>query len=76
MTYSIRYIYDAVFRNLLSFDTPPTKVLDVKADIYTTREICYREDGMVLYAPIQKPKKQYEIVLHRPYTESLNVAFR
>lgn len=68
-----------VIRNFLGTENPPTKVLDIKLDAYTTRDICYREDGMILYSPTgvsKKEKQNYEIVLHRPYTETLNGAFR
>lgn len=68
-----------VLRSILGTENPPTKVLDIKLDAYTTRDICYREDGMILYSPAsvsKKDKQNYEIVLHRPYTETLNLAFR
>lgn len=68
-----------VLRSFLGSDIPPNRVLDIKLDAYTTRDICYREDGMILYSPaaaVKKDKQNYEIVLHRPYTETLNLAFR
>lgn len=68
-----------VLRSLLGSENPPTKVVDIKLDAYTTRDICYREDGMILYSPSgvsKKEKQNYEIVLHRPFTETLNLAHR
>ncbi|XP_044016544.1 85/88 kDa calcium-independent phospholipase A2 [Aphidius gifuensis] len=61
-------------RNMVFGDTPPTAVLDVKTDKYGNRHINYREDGIMLYSPGTKNEK-YEIILHRPYDETLNQAY-
>lgn len=63
-----------VLRSILSSEDPPTKVVPCKPDAYSERDICHREDGMVLYAPhtsnSKKEKPRFEIVLHKPLTES------
>ncbi|KAF2880119.1 hypothetical protein ILUMI_26054 [Ignelater luminosus] len=68
-----------VLRSLLSTEAPPTKVLEVKPDSYSDRHIYCREEGMVLYEPqgnfSKKDKPRYEIVLHRPCTETLYQAY-
>lgn len=69
----------SVLRNLLATEALPTKVLEAKTDSYSSRDILCREDGLVLYAPApsanQKQKSRYEIVLHKPYTESLHQVY-
>ncbi|XP_045766351.1 85/88 kDa calcium-independent phospholipase A2 [Maniola jurtina] len=66
-------------RGFLSIEDPPNKVLEVRSDNYISRPIHYREDSMLLYGPKIDGKsskdKYYEIVLHKPYTESLNVMY-
>ncbi|XP_071050345.1 85/88 kDa calcium-independent phospholipase A2 isoform X3 [Onthophagus taurus] len=66
-----------VLRSLLPTESPPTKVLDVKPDVYAERHPICREDSLVLYAPnsTKGEKSKFEIVLHKPYTESLHQAF-
>ncbi|KAI4470260.1 calcium-independent phospholipase a2 [Holotrichia oblita] len=66
-----------LLRSFLPSETPPTKVLEVKPDIFSERHIICREDGLVLYAPStnKNDKPKYEIVLHKPYTESLHQTY-
>lgn len=70
----------SVFRNILGVDSPPTKIVEVKTDSYSNRDVLCREEGIVVYCPdTSKSKKQdqcYEIVLHKPFTESFNHAYR
>lgn len=67
-------------RSLLTSGPPPNKVVESKPDSFTQVGILSREDGLVLYLPpINVPKggkANYEIVLHRPTTESLHQIFR
>lgn len=68
-----------VLRNLLSQQSNPNKVLDVKSDQYSDRFVQCREDALVLYGPGKEQKsakEKYEIVLQRPCTETLHQAFR
>jgi calcium-independent phospholipase A2 len=68
-----------VLRSLLSQQSNPNKVLDVKSDQYSDRFVQCREDALVLYGPSREknsPKEKYEIVLQRPCTETLHQAFR
>lgn len=72
-------VANKVLRNMLSVEPSPTKVVEVKSDQYTSRDIHLRGDGIILYSPSTSDKKQrgkYEIVMHRPCTESLHQAFR
>lgn len=72
-------LFILVLRSILSAEAPPTKVIEAKSDAYTARDIYCREEGMVLYAPQasnKKEKPRYEIVLHRPCTESLHQTYR
>lgn len=60
----------------------PTKVLEVRSDNYVSRPIHYREDSMLLYGPKipVDPKnskdKFFEIILHKPFTESTHQMYR
>ncbi|XP_063980482.1 85/88 kDa calcium-independent phospholipase A2 [Diachasmimorpha longicaudata] len=57
-------------------DTPPNRVLEVRADKYGSRHIECREDGLVLYSPEGDDKTDnYEIILHRPCNESWHQAY-
>ncbi|KAK2586301.1 hypothetical protein KPH14_001551 [Odynerus spinipes] len=67
-------IANNVFRNVFSVP-PPNVVLAVKPDQYSNRHIHCREDGIVLYRPGNRNADKYEIVLHRPCTETLDQAF-
>ncbi|CAG9864303.1 unnamed protein product [Phyllotreta striolata] len=69
-----------VLRSLLSAEPPPNKVMETRSDLFSSRDIHSREDGLVLYLPppmSQKTKttSNYEIVLHRPATETLHQLF-
>lgn len=58
-------------------DVPPNVVQEVRPEQYTNRRIHSREDGIVLYGPGEsKNQDKYEIVLHRPCTETLHQAYR
>lgn len=66
---------------MLSAEPTPTKVVEAKADSYSERHIYCREEALILYAPQdnvnnKKEKSKYEIVLHKPCTESLIYAYR
>lgn len=65
-----------VFRNVLWQDVAPNVVQEVRPENYSNRHIECREDGIVLYGPGGKSEEKYEIVLHRPCTETLNQAYR
>ncbi|KAF5307036.1 hypothetical protein FQR65_LT07179 [Abscondita terminalis] len=62
-----------------AIETSPTKVLEVKADVYSDRHIIYREDSIILYEPQanqnKKDQSRYEIVLHRPTTVTIYHAY-
>lgn len=69
----------SVFRGLLSIAEPPNKVLEVRFDNYLSRPIHYREDSMLLYGPSESKNskdKCFEIVLNKPFTESLHHMYR
>lgn len=76
------FIYLLVFRGLLGTEEAPTKVIEVRSDNYISRPIHYREDSILLYGPKNPPDgnnskdKYYEIVLHKPFTESLHQMYR
>lgn len=80
--YLIFSIFLTVFRNLLGTEESPTKVLEVRSDNYLSRPIHYRNDSILLYGPKLPPDsknskdKYYEIVLHKPFTESLHQMYR
>jgi calcium-independent phospholipase A2 len=65
-------------RNMLGEASDPNKVLDVKSGQYSDRFIHCREEALVLYGPSKEGLRtqKYEIVLHRPCSESLHQAFR
>ncbi|XP_071870530.1 calcium-independent phospholipase A2 VIA [Bombus fervidus] len=63
-----------VLRNIVFQDIPPNIVQEVKPENYSNRHIECREDGIVLYGPGENERK-YEIVLHRPCTETLHQAY-
>ncbi|XP_048506119.1 85/88 kDa calcium-independent phospholipase A2 [Athalia rosae] len=64
-----------VLRNILGVANQPDKILEVKPEQYGNRTICCREDGIVLYGPDHAKKEKFEIVLHRPYTETTHQAY-
>lgn len=69
-----------MLRSFLSSGPPKNKVVELKPDGFTQRGIHAREDGLVLYLPPANVPKggkaNYEIVLHRPATETLYQIFR
>lgn len=67
-------IANNVLRNVFTTSSP-TVVLAVRPDQYSNRHIHCREDGIVLYRAGNKREDKYDIVLHRPCTETLNEAF-
>ncbi|KYM92145.1 85 kDa calcium-independent phospholipase A2, partial [Atta colombica] len=68
-------IANNVLRNIVFSDTPPNVIQEVRPDQYSNRHIHSREDGIVLYGPGGKNQDKYEIVLHRPCTETLHQAY-
>ncbi|KAJ1521550.1 hypothetical protein ONE63_003207 [Megalurothrips usitatus] len=60
-----------LIRNILSPESIPNKVLEVKYDRYSKREALSKSDTLVLYGP---PDKKYEVVL-APSAESSNKAY-
>ncbi|CAG9771001.1 unnamed protein product [Ceutorhynchus assimilis] len=69
-----------VLKSLLNSDIPSNKVLEIRSDTFAPREIQLREDGLVLYLPQKviknkNDKPAFEIVLHRPTTETLVQTF-
>lgn len=69
-------IANNVLRNIVFTAPPPNIVLTVKPDQYSNRLILCREDGIVLYGPGEKDTiPKYEIILHRPCTETLDQAY-
>lgn len=69
-------IASSVLRNIVYPDVPSNIILEVKPENYSNRHIECREDGIVLYGPGEKVQEKYEIVLHRPCTETLHQAYR
>ena len=67
----------SVFRNLMA-DIPAGQVVEVKSTSeFHKRHIYCREDSLVLYKPGNTEReKKYEIILHRPCTETLHQGFR
>ena len=55
-------------------------MIETRSDTFTDRAIHLREDGLVLYLPANnltnKKGAPFEIVLHRPYTETLHQTYR
>ncbi|XP_017773302.1 PREDICTED: 85/88 kDa calcium-independent phospholipase A2 [Nicrophorus vespilloides] len=69
--------FNFVLRSFLNSDVEPTRVLDVNIDVYSSRDVLYREESLVLYGPSnsKKDKAHFEIVMNKPYTESLHQAY-
>jgi calcium-independent phospholipase A2 len=66
-------------QRLLGGDAPPNKVQELKSDTISNAQVLHRDDSMVLYAPTitaADKKTVYEIVIHRPLTETGNTSFR
>ncbi|XP_015588619.1 85/88 kDa calcium-independent phospholipase A2 [Cephus cinctus] len=68
-------IAGTVLRNYVFTETAPNVVLEVKPDQYSDRHIHCREDSVILYKPGLKKNNIYELVLHRPCTETLNHSY-
>ncbi|KAL0102550.1 hypothetical protein PUN28_018087 [Cardiocondyla obscurior] len=68
-------IANNVLRSYVFSDTLPNVVQEVRPEQYSNRHIHAREDAIVLYGPGGKNQEKYEIVLHRPCTETLHQAF-
>lgn len=66
-----------VLQRLLGVDAPANKVQEVKTETLESLQILHRDDCMVMYAPAFADKKPiYEIIVHRPYSESMNTSYR
>lgn len=69
-----------VLRTLLGADAGPNKVIEIKTDTLGNLPALHRDEGMVLYGPalgqIESRRIQYEIVLNRPCSDNLNLAYR
>lgn len=71
-----------VLQRFLTGDVSPNKVQEIKSDQCSGGIIMLRDGAMVLYGPgenMDSRKYPYEIVLHRPFTESsatMNTSFR
>lgn len=63
---------------MLGGDAPANKVQEVKSDMYGNLQILQRDDSLVLYGPTttstDNKKLTYEIVVHRPFTDSVNTS--
>ncbi|XP_066602685.1 85/88 kDa calcium-independent phospholipase A2-like [Prorops nasuta] len=69
-------IANNVLRNIVFAESPPNKVIEIDVEDYSNREIINREDGIVLYGPPKdKSNNKYEVLLHRPCTESIVFAY-
>ncbi|KAJ8957044.1 hypothetical protein NQ314_006603 [Rhamnusium bicolor] len=68
-----------VLRSFLNSEPLPNKVVEARPDTFSSRGIHFREDGLVLYLPQKVTQKgvkaTYDIVLHRPTTETLHLIF-
>ncbi|KAJ8679243.1 hypothetical protein QAD02_015030 [Eretmocerus hayati] len=67
-------IANTVLRNMFP-DIPDNQVQEVKTSEYHKRHIHCREEGIVLYTPKNVDKEKFEIVLHKPCTESLHSGY-
>lgn len=61
-----------LIRNILSPESIPNKVMEVKLDRYSKRVVQRREENLILYGP---PEKKFEVVL-APALESASKGFR
>lgn len=56
---------------------PPERVQEIKSDTVQNLPVILRDDSMLLYGPDPKATKPvYEIVLHKPFSESMNTSYR
>lgn len=69
-------IASSVLRNIVYAEIPANQVQEVRTNEYHKRQIYCREDGIILYTPSNLEKEKYEIVLHRPCTETLHHGYR
>lgn len=68
-----------VLHRLLGTDAGPNKVQEIKTDSLGNLPVVHRDEGMFLYGPplISLDKKtNFEIVLNRPCSDTLNTAYR
>lgn len=68
------WLGNLIKRGLQMGDSNPNKVLEVKSEKYSDRLIICREDCIVLYSASES-EPRYEIVMQRPCSESLSLAF-
>ncbi|XP_046659863.1 85/88 kDa calcium-independent phospholipase A2 isoform X3 [Homalodisca vitripennis] len=66
---------NAIFRNIFAGINPPNKVLEVKTDKYSHRDIICREDSIVFYGPTSNDKA-FEVVVLRAYCEQAYSVYR
>ncbi|KAL1128876.1 hypothetical protein AAG570_013410 [Ranatra chinensis] len=59
-------------RTIVGNEPNPDKVVEVRAEKFSDWNILSREDSIVLY---RGPQDKYEILMHRPCTESLSLAY-
>lgn len=69
------WLGNLIMRGLQMGDSNPTKVIDVKSEKYSDRQIISREDCIVLYANSEN-EPRFEIVMHKPCSESVSQAYR
>jgi hypothetical protein len=72
-----------VIKNLLTGDVPPNKVVEKNLETIANYNVLQRDDSMVLYAPplttettTKGSKKNFEIILYRPASETVNSSYR
>ncbi|XP_033335941.2 calcium-independent phospholipase A2 VIA [Megalopta genalis] len=63
-----------VFRNIANQVIPSNLVQEVNSERYSNRQILCREDAIVLYG-VETENEKYDIVLHKPCTETLHQAY-
>lgn len=67
----------SVLQRIMGGDAPPGKVQEIKSDITQHLPVALRDDSMLLYGPdLKGTKAAYEIVLHKPFSESMNTSYR
>lgn len=66
-----------VLQRIMGGDVPPGKVQEIKSDTTQHLPVVLRDDSMLLYGPdMRGTKAVYEIVLHKPFSESMNTSYR
>lgn len=60
-----------VLKKLVSLEVPPNKVVEVKAQEFSSRFVRKREESLVLYGPTEarNADTKYEIVLNVPFRD-------